>query len=83
MAFSIKDEQTDKLVRKLAGITGESYTRAVKQAVAERLERLTETSEKEKEKRLAAMHDFLKGRPRLKFKDGKTLKEITDDLWGM
>lgn len=39
MALSIKDAETDRLVRQLAVTTGESMTDAVRQAVAERLER--------------------------------------------
>jgi antitoxin VapB len=40
MALSIKDEQTDQLVRALAAETGESLTDAITIAVKERLERL-------------------------------------------
>jgi len=38
MALSIKDPETDRLVRELAAATGEPITLAVKRAVAERLE---------------------------------------------
>jgi antitoxin VapB len=40
MSFSIKDSETDALVRQLAALTGESITQAVFQSVKERLERL-------------------------------------------
>ena len=40
MALNIKDESTDRLVRRLAEVTGESITDAVAIAVRERLERL-------------------------------------------
>lgn len=40
MPLSIKDAQTDALVRQLAALTGESITEAVFQSVKERLERL-------------------------------------------
>ncbi len=40
MALSIKDSQTDTLVRQLAALTGESITEAIYQSVKERLERL-------------------------------------------
>lgn len=40
MAFSVKDVETDQLVRELAARTGEGITRAIKTAVTERLERL-------------------------------------------
>jgi antitoxin VapB len=39
MALSIKDDQTDELARRLAGLTGETITTAVKEALRERLER--------------------------------------------
>ena len=40
MVLSIKDSETDALVRQLAALTGESITEAVFQSVKERLERL-------------------------------------------
>ena len=39
MALNIKDPETDALARRLATITGEKITDAVKTAVRERLER--------------------------------------------
>lgn len=39
MAISLKDSETDRLARALAGLTGESLTEAVRLALAERLER--------------------------------------------
>lgn len=39
MALSIKDAETDRLVRQLAAVTGESMTDAVREAVRERLAR--------------------------------------------
>jgi antitoxin VapB len=39
MSLSIKDPETDQLVRRLAGLTGERLTDAVKTAVRERIER--------------------------------------------
>ncbi|HVB92980.1 MAG TPA: type II toxin-antitoxin system VapB family antitoxin [Acidimicrobiales bacterium] len=40
MALSIKDPETDRLARELAGITGESLTTAIATALSERLERV-------------------------------------------
>ena len=40
MSLNIKNEETHRLVRKLAHITGESMTGAVDNAVRERLERV-------------------------------------------
>ena len=39
MALSLKDAETDRLAREVAKLTGESLTRAVRTALAERLER--------------------------------------------
>lgn len=39
MVLSIKDAETDRMARRLARLTGESVTRAVQEAVRERLER--------------------------------------------
>jgi antitoxin VapB len=39
MALNIKDPETDRLARRLAGLTGEKITDAVKTAVRERLDR--------------------------------------------
>ena len=39
MAFSIKNDEADELLRELVGITGESLTTAVTESLRERLER--------------------------------------------
>jgi antitoxin VapB len=39
MALSFKDDETDRLAREVAKLTGESLTVAVRRALAERLER--------------------------------------------
>ena len=39
MPLNIKDEQTHEMARKLAALTGESMSRAVKTAIEERLNR--------------------------------------------
>jgi antitoxin VapB len=39
MALSIKSDEADRLARELAGLTGESLTRAVVESLRERLER--------------------------------------------
>jgi antitoxin VapB len=39
MAFSIKNDETDRLLRELVELTGESLTTAVTESVRERLER--------------------------------------------
>lgn len=51
MAILIKDPETDRLVRELAGRTGETLTETVKQAVAEKLRRAPLSEEKIAERR--------------------------------
>jgi len=45
MSLNIKNEQTHRLVRELADLTGESMTVAVTEAVRQRLERLRRTED--------------------------------------
>jgi len=47
MALNIKDEETHRLASKLAKLTGESLTLAVKVSVKERLERQEQSSKRE------------------------------------
>jgi antitoxin VapB len=39
MALSLKDNETDRLAREVAALTGETLTDAIRKALAERLER--------------------------------------------
>jgi antitoxin VapB len=39
MALSLNDEETDRLAREVASLTGETLTDAIRKALAERLER--------------------------------------------
>ena len=43
MGLNIKNEEADRLIHELAGVTGESLTTAVTVAVRERLERLQQS----------------------------------------
>ena len=43
MSLNIKNEETHRLVRQLARLTGESMTAAVDKAIRERLERVRDT----------------------------------------
>jgi antitoxin VapB len=52
MAISLKDPETDRLARAVAALTGETLTAAVRNALAERLER--EQLKRGKPKDLAA-----------------------------
>lgn len=47
MGLNIKNEETHRLVRELADLTGESMTVAVTEAVRERLERLKKARSRE------------------------------------
>lgn len=55
MALSFKDAETDRLARRVARLTGESLTQAVRKALAERLER--EQRKRGRKKRLADVLD--------------------------
>lgn len=55
MSLNIKNPQTHKLARELAGLTGESVTEAVTVAVQERLERLRQAREGSLAARLLAI----------------------------
>ncbi len=55
MALSIKDEETDRLVRRYARAKGVSYTAAIRLAVSDALRRSGETiADPDAEQRLAA-----------------------------
>ncbi len=78
MALNIKDEETHQWVRKLATMTGETMTGAVKTAVRERLERQGEASQPESRmewlERITAETSAI-------MNDGRTSKELTDELY--
>ena len=52
MSLNIKDEQTHRMAKELARITGESMTAAVGEAIRERLERVRGKSSKQLAERL-------------------------------
>ena len=55
MALNIKDAETDQLARRLASLTGESITVAVRTAVRERIERAQRTRGKASVEELLAI----------------------------
>lgn len=55
MALNIKDAETDQLARRLATLTGESITVAIKTAVRERIEREERTRGKASVEELLAI----------------------------
>jgi antitoxin VapB len=60
MALNIRDAETHALARKVADVTGESMTQAVKTALRERLERVGPgaVDAAERQRRIEAMEDF-------------------------
>ena len=52
MGLNIKNEETHRLARKLAQVTGESMTAAVSEAIRERLERVRGNSKKDQVERI-------------------------------
>ena len=77
MALNIKDEETHQLVSKLAKLTGESMTLAVKVSVQERLNRQKEASG---ETRLERIRRIVERTAPL-MNDGRTSKELFDELY--
>lgn len=71
MAFSIKNDEADRLARELAGATGETLTDAVLNALRERLER--ERRRPGMTARLKALVEEAAGYPVL---DDRTAEEI-------
>lgn len=68
MAFSIKNDEADELVRELTALTGESLTTAVTESVRERLERKRRARDAELRRKEAAIDrivaDFQRNRLR-------------------
>ena len=78
MALNIKDEETYRLTSKLAKLTGESLTLAVKISVKERLER------REQEARRVGRMEWLKRittETAAMMNDGRSSKELMDELY--
>lgn len=55
MSLNIKNEETHRLARELAGLTGESVTAAITQAVRERIERIRDDQRGDLSERLLAI----------------------------
>ena len=53
MSLNIKNEETERLARELAAVTGESLTSAVAVALRERLERVQGPDQEQVERRIA------------------------------
>jgi len=72
MALNIKSAETDRLVRELATLTGESITEAITKAVGERLDRCRKLSEHQAAERAANLHAILEEAWKLPVKDATT-----------
>ena len=73
MALNIKDPETDRLVRRLAEVTGEKMTDAVRIAVGERLERVAQRHGKASLDELLAIANRVASKPVV---DPRTPEEI-------
>jgi antitoxin VapB len=79
MALRIKDPETDRLVRELARLTGESMTEALRKAAAERLEReRRKRGEVDDENLVAELHAIAVHCASLPVLDDRTPDEILD-----
>jgi antitoxin VapB len=78
MALNIKDEETHQLVTKLAKLTGESLTLAVKISVKERLERQEQSSRGSG--RLERIRKIVERTAPL-MNDDRSSKELFDELY--
>lgn len=78
MALNLKNDETERLARKLAQATGESITLAVTVAIKERLERQERARRRE---RLSSWLDKFTKETSAMMNDGRTSKELMDDLY--
>jgi len=61
MSLNIKNDETVRLARELATMTGESITRAITVAVSERLKRVRPSTDDGPEQRLARIREITRG----------------------
>ncbi|MEM1131937.1 MAG: type II toxin-antitoxin system VapB family antitoxin [Pseudomonadota bacterium] len=71
MALSIKDEETDTLVRRLAHIRGISFTAAIRLAVRNELQRQAQKKVDDWDKRWAAICDIQQRTAALPVRDSR------------
>lgn len=79
MALSIKDDETDALVRKLAHQRKLSYTGAIRLAVSNELARTEDAQEAERERKLASVREIQRRWRALP--DRMTLEEIDEMMY--
>jgi antitoxin VapB len=81
MALHITDPQTDKLARKVARRAGESLTKAIRQSLAERLERLEGRDKKAEDAKVRALLAIAaRTSPELRA-EKKTGRELIEELY--
>lgn len=74
MALNIKDPETDALARRLAAMTGESITEAVREAMRERIERLQR--QVHRQDRSDHLHSYIERGRRRPTLDSRTPEQI-------
>ena len=84
MALSIKDPATEKLARDYAAATGLSITKAIKQALADKMAEKTRQQERSMEERRKAVDEILKRFDALAIEyTGNPHEAIEYDEWGL
>jgi antitoxin VapB len=78
MGLNLKNDETERLARELADLTGESLTKAITVAIRQRLDREAKT--KAREGRLEWLHRITKETAAI-MNDGRTTKELFDELY--
>jgi antitoxin VapB len=81
MAMNIKNPETTELIRELADLKGVNLTTAVTQAVREELAREKAARHRNGKKGLAAWLEQLTRETAPLMNDGRTSKELTDELY--
>ena len=76
MALNIRDPEVHRLARAVADATGETMTEAVRNALVERLKRVGEVPEAERQRRLAALRALQRRFAELPVEDPRPLEEI-------
>jgi antitoxin VapB len=74
MALHIQDSETDELARELSAETGETITKAINQALKERLQRLK--APKDREEYVARVMDITRRVAELQVRDPRSVDEI-------
>jgi antitoxin VapB len=76
LALNIRDPEVHRLARAVADATGETMTEAVRNALVERLKRVGEVPEAERQRRLAALRALQRRFAELPVEDPRPLEEI-------